>query len=191
MAKIKTWAAGISNLSDARYFAAMGADIVSFSVGEGIVVAPIVEMRNWIEGPLVALNVQDVVWSQQLADDITAIAPDLVVLPPFWTDKIPNLEVDVVQKQLLNEFINSSQKTLVLFVDNPINILSSQDKIYLEKLASQHTNLYLDTPVDPEVITYLQSQFEEIGIIIRGGDELAVGLKSFDELDELFELIND
>lgn len=191
MAKIKTWAAGINNLSDARYFAAMGVDIVSFSLGEGTAIAPIVEMRNWIEGPLVAIDVQDIVWSQQLSDDITALAPDLVVLSPFWADEIPQLEAEVVNKLLLSEYTNRDNPTLILIVENRIDSLSNKDITLLSNLTLQHNNIYLDTAIDAAIITYLQSQFEEIGIILRGGDELAVGLKSFDELDELFDLIND
>ncbi|MEM8584106.1 MAG: hypothetical protein AAGF87_07555 [Bacteroidota bacterium] len=55
----------------------------------------------------------------------------------------------------------------------------------------QKIDLYLDLPIKERELTRWQSEIEHAGLVLRGGEEEQVGVKSFEELDEIFEALVD
>src|SRR5688500_2450084 len=70
----------ISNLSDARYCAGMGVDMLGFRVIPGIdhYLAPELyqDIRGWISGPKIIAELYGVTHPAQVEDVITTYAPD-------------------------------------------------------------------------------------------------------------------
>ncbi|MEM6398143.1 MAG: hypothetical protein AAF741_17460 [Bacteroidota bacterium] len=56
---------------------------------------------------------------------------------------------------------------------------------------AQKLPLYLDLPISAADLDAWQAQFEHVGLLLRGGEEEKVGVKSFEELDDIFEALVD
>ncbi len=180
MLKAKIKISQITNLTDARYFAAWGVDYLGFHINPNseYFTAPaiIAEIAEWVEGPKLILE------SDKLPDEI------------FLSDYRKNLtnivvEVPVDNNQFLTSFYDAS-------IDNHIAVYHSQKSWSSISLASIHSLvkeyglLLLDIPFHThEVDMILDSGVA--GFVLRGGEEEKVGFKSYDDVDELFEFLSD
>ena len=86
MIPIKVYASSIANLSDARYFAGQGAEIISFQLNASMSIDQIKEIMSWVEVPYFALEIEDLQWSDDLFEKISTLHPQIIVLPLFWKD---------------------------------------------------------------------------------------------------------
>ena len=179
MRKNKIWAAAVNNLSVARYFAAMEVDIVSFAVMEPNDKNKIHAMREWIEGPSIGLELDDIVYTKETYDLIREVDPDLVLASPFLN--VEGIPTKLYRKTIFPDF--DDLPCQVIIFENPIDDLS-----VFESLSAE--DIYLDGPLSQANITFIKSHLPHIGIVVRGGDEEKPGIKSFDELDEFFEAVN-
>jgi phosphoribosylanthranilate isomerase len=181
MSNIRIWAADVNNLSDARYFAAMGVDILSFKCVNEVDLLKILAIKDWVEGPKTALEVDDMEVSSHTQHFINKLQPDIVLLSPFT--EYPSLsntiytttiypDVDDIDFQIIkfSEFLNLAQFNQIRSV--------------------KHNNIFLDGPLTNEQIATITKNDPNIGIVVRGGEEIKVGIKSFDELDEFFDMVN-
>ncbi len=196
MLKTQILAAEVSNLTDARYFAAWGVDYVSFNCNEGeenfIGESKLVEIKDWIEGPqfLAYFNGLNEAHSMEELVDRTGLQG--LVLGPFTPDKtIKSLDAE----KLLKEYLESDARKLFeeknqIHEDRyslvPIVKTSRQraSDFFLENVLLDIEDLDLDTV--KKIINLSQC-----GLVLRGGVEEKVGLKSFDFLDEVFDLLMD
>jgi phosphoribosylanthranilate isomerase len=187
MLKTKVLAADIANLTDARYFAAWGVDYMSFCMGEGsdTYIAPpqVKEIIGWIAGPTPLLQFKS---SQQ---DEAYIS---------WM--MESCEVDGI-------LIGGSVDTRMALTSEPIlalkEVASDQDmkdlagiggiiitnkEVEWEGYAGE---VFLDYVLSVDEIKQLLDSDRLPGLVLRGGAEQKVGIKEYDDLDEIIEVLEE
>ena len=170
----------ISNLSDARYCAGMGADMLGFNAIEGkdhyLSPKQFQEIRGWVTGPLVVAEVSGLQSAAQLAIIIESYQPDylemgLAELPFLSENPIPfilRIDKELADVKLLNKPAFVLAPT---FLSNTIYPLLIEVTSLVEaEHALQHSTIK--------------------GIALRGSAEISPGLKTYDELAEVLELLD-
>jgi len=79
--------------------------------------------------------------------------------------------------------------TFILKSQNP-NFKTSSSFAVLKSFCDQAT-CYLDLNIGLEEYEEILKEVNPEGFILRGGDEEKVGFKSYDELDEIMELLEE
>ncbi len=184
MLKLKIIADDIQNLTDARYFAAWGVDYIGFDIDgighDSLQLEKIKEIINWIEGPKI-LAIANNIWDNDTIDFIKQIGFKGIVT----NDK------NLINSEDLDHIINSD--TIVPNLKNSIVILKtsnlSQFDNDLLKSYCQDNEVFLD---NDRISTTDLNDIISIGfsgIVLRGGEEDKVGFKSYDDLDEILEYL--
>ena len=156
MLKRKVIATDITNLTDARYFAARGVDFLLFDL-DAMSIISIQEIADWIEGPMVLL---------------------------YFSEKSIGLLDEAVLKISPYGIGTSDQK-----VRNDLDFMSAHVTLFF-----RHNNsieLGVDVFRTIGTLAGLQSIPNDEGIILSGSSEELVGLKNFDEMDEILDLLED
>ncbi len=171
----KIIAQNITNLSDARYFAAWGVDYVSFNTIVGsefyIADADIKEIKDWVEGPQCLIEANALEF-EDIADGF--ILSNIYSSLPIVKETFFRISFDDIVKGLPDgKYISPINKEQIALLDN---------------IDYQHLHLYFD-------ISELQAEdvlkLKNFGLVVQGGEEEKVGLKSYEELDEIYDLLLD
>ncbi len=200
------WANNITNLTDARYFAAYNADWVCFCFDKNSPhsIAPNVAagIAGWLEGPKIAGSfavTDDSDFIKNIAENLNLQAivlnknhniSELNHLPIFF-----ELNIDDAKNQNFQEFLeNNKQAKGFIFnfkEEKNNNIFSSQniDFDILEK-ATKRFPIYLNLDLSIEKVEEVLNKLPALqGIILQGGEEEAVGVKSFEDLDDIIDIL--
>ncbi|MEZ4942702.1 MAG: hypothetical protein R3D58_17640 [Saprospiraceae bacterium] len=195
-------ASTITNLTDARYFAAKGVDFLGFNLEEGTegYLDPIFmkAIREWVEGPKIvgefgktpAATVLEAARFFELdtvqvglIDNLDLLKNLEVILSVPATGNPSELE-SVFQKNapcvtwFLLDF--SAQK-------NTAELLKAH-KTAWENLFMAYPTL-LDVSLSADALATLLDQLQPTGLALRGGEEEQIGVKSFDEIDAIFDAL--
>ncbi len=171
-------AQNITNLTDARYFAALGVDYISFNTLPDSLYAmsleQILEIKDWVEGPKCLIEANALEFDE-IADGL--ILKTVYSSLPLSKESFFRIDFNELKKGL-------PDGRYILKINNfqeleKIHNYKSKDLIGLQ--------LYLDIS---DVTLKDINLIGDHGIVVQGGDEEAPGIKSFDELDELFELLS-
>jgi phosphoribosylanthranilate isomerase len=206
--KIHVKAAHITSLTDARYFAAREVTWLGFCFDPKntayIQPSVVKAMKEWVEGPQLVGE-----FGAQAADEILAIAAaiglDAVQIPyNFPADALSALTShSVIVHLLMSEITNTAALRAAIEATNAIasgylfdfeeqtwgEIIAGEipfvelEHIFNEYKCVLHSNLSPDTL--PDVLKFLRPY----SIELRGSAEEKVGIKSFDEMDELLDLL--
>jgi len=201
-------ASTITNLTDARYFAAWDVTWMGFSLdptSESFVDPNTVHaIKEWVEGPKIVgeCHLQEPDQIQSLIDNLDLDALQVGPLTPvetlieLGTDKpiIKELIVDPqATAEQLEEAIEAYAPYCAYFLlnleANGIGLDNMPlERSFLEQLCHDHQILLSLARPLPE-LDYLLHTLKPSGLSVRGGEEEKVGFKSFDEVDELFEAL--
>lgn len=213
MLRTKVKASSVTNLTDARYFAAWGVDWLGFDLqmGSETYVQPqlVHAIKEWVDGVEIVGE-----FGLEPATEILTTAKMLglnrVQLSMFSTietalevqNNIPIIKEIIVEKnslvkdinQLLEEFSHCTFAFLLNFEKNNITWESLMDEqiLNIDDLQAICDNypILLSIPFSsPTTLEQVLSTLQLLGINLKGGEEEKVGYKSFDELDELFEAL--
>jgi phosphoribosylanthranilate isomerase len=208
MLKTKVKASSVTNLTDARYFAAWETEWLGFNLNTGsehyIQPNNMKAIKEWVDGVKVVgeFDLQD-------AEDILAAADllelDAVQVGTFATQdtlqalhdqEVPIIKEVVVQSLSELDAIAARMQAEEAWVDyflldfekNGISWpeVESESLATLKHLAEAYP-LLITIELDAQQLNKLLEAVPIRGISVRGGAEEKVGYKSFDELDELFE----
>jgi len=213
MLKTTVKANSVSNLTDARYFAAWHVEWLGFDLTyEGLKTLPLAEVKeikDWIEGPKIVgeLDILDVSESQQIIDFLTLEYIQVGMFTPV--EHLNSLNVSSIIKEViieptttatelnahLNTYFDYVDYFLINFDKNNIDWRSLQTNdrlnvIQLKQICEQY-EVFISIDFNATNTTELLNMLNPIGISVKGGIEEKVGFKSFDELDEVFELLEE
>ncbi len=184
----------ITNLTDARYFAAWNANILSFNISAAlenpIGADKVSEIANWVAGPQIvgAFHPSD---TTDFIEKMVQLAGLNGIEAVGTIDELQNINFEpshimVVQQGKLN--LNDIQK---LYSKYPNAIWSIQFDSTPEYDEIPDFVKYIETPQSiSDIIKEIQNE-NIVGLQLRGGEEEKVGVKSFDELDDLWDQIMD
>lgn len=175
----------ITNLSDARYCAGMGVDLLGFRVIEGqenhISPKSFQEIRGWVTGPQIVAEVYGITHADQLAAILENYRPDYL--------EFGKKEWLVLKNDINLPFILSidSGETLASIEAEPSFILV-RERSDLAQLANDHEILL--TVESTENVQRIDQQYIH-GIALSGSNEIKPGLKQYNELSEILELLEE
>lgn len=188
-------ASSITNLTDARYFAAKEVQFLGFNleVNTPSYIDPMYmkAFREWIEGPVIVgeFGETDLLLVEEAARffDLGAI-------------------------QLLRKDANGMEKfsDLQIFLEVPLEIKPEERRRFMAEMgkAASFFIVQSPSPEDPELADLcrdypillqtdgtpaewmaLYQKYQPTGFCMKGGEEERVGVKSFDDLEEIFETL--
>lgn len=192
----------VTNLTDARYFAAKEVDYLGFNLEEGSegYLDPMYmkAIREWVAGPKIVGE-----FSSAPASYVAEAARflDLQVVQvgmesPAELSSLVGLEVILKIDgnkpfQNISELFKAAAPFVTCFVldfsnnNNWESILYEQASTWNELIALRPT--LLDANLEAGQLSHLFNRINLAGLNLMGGEEEQVGVKSFDQLDELFE----
>lgn len=196
---------GINNLSDARFCAGMGVDIISFNLKldspERIQAGPLKEIIGWVAGVQLAGEFERA--RPELINELASeFGLDLIQLDiPYLIDEIEEINRPVIQKVFINKDTVESELLEMmelyapfvhsfLIYSNDFEAIDETNIKFLRELASRFT-VYLGFGLSKKNISNALKKISPAGIGLQGGHEIKPGLKDFDELQEIFEEIEE
>lgn len=190
-------AARITNLTDARFFAAKEVDFLGFNLEEGTegYLDPMYmkAMREWVEGPKIvgeyAVTPARIV--REAADFFTlegvqlrasAHANELDLFEGYLV--LLHVDTDLASAFALME---QAAPKVAYFILDVSTEQWPRERETLQQLCARFPVL-LNPHVDPSLLPEIMEALQPAGLNLTGGEEEKVGVKSFDELEEIFEL---
>jgi len=203
--KTLTLVSQIDNLSDARYCAGMGVDILSFVLTEGqpgyIAADAINDIAGWVAGVQIAGE-----FYESPAEEINELADtcnlsQALLTSTYLTDELSSIKIPVIQQLTINkdtieeEFIRylevyQNHVSLFLIVSDDFTSLDETIIPFLKDVASQFP-VILGFGLNKDNVLYVLDEVNPKGIALRGGKEIKPGLKSFDALADVLELLEE
>lgn len=211
MLKTRIKASQITNLTDARYFAAWGADWLGFNFEEGndsyISPQAMLAIKGWVEGPKVIGNfglktAAEIIEAVKLLDldavqlgmfaqkeliqqlDGITVFKEIVVEQNFSIDTIAEIMLEL--GELVDYFVLNFDKNGISY-----DMLKSNTPFSFEALQALFENypIILSINHQSDQLDDLLNTLQPYGLDVSGSEEEKVGLKSFDELDDIFEAL--
>lgn len=211
MLKTKVKASSITNLTDARYFAAWDVEWLGFDLNQGsenaIPLQNIKAIKEWVDGVKIAGE-----FSLQNTADIQA-AVELLSLDTVQANMSLPLEelIDLHEHEIIKEVVIEKTITEIDLQDYLTDYapyattflldftkngwtwaeLKTAKNITLEylKATCREQQIIIGLDFTAEIVEEVLETLHPYGINVRGGLEEKVGYKSFDELDEVFEVL--
>ena len=186
---------GINNLSDARYCAGMGADKITFVLDPALpghlTATTVKELASWVAG--VELIGE---FDQLGAPEINALAAecglDAVLLPAHRAADLPDLAPPAyleLTPQALPTAAPLPPAALGLLLELPA-APSPETLATLAALAAR-CPLWLGPGLDPDLARQLATQLPLAGLAFPSGNEVKPGLRDFDQLEAVFEALEE
>lgn len=162
-------ALGITNLTDARYFSAMGVDWMGFDLrsDSSIGLSHVQAFSEWIEGPALIADVR--------GKDVDQIAE---ILSGFKADGL------IVSEEIELPNYGGSVFRIAPDEGNCDRIIASHNESLPESLTGVPVWRHVSGVHD---LASLQEG--TAGVVIVGGEEEQTGVKDYDEIDQLFEAL--
>jgi phosphoribosylanthranilate isomerase len=213
MLSIKIKAGSLTNLTDARYFSAWEVEWLGFnlSAGEENAIAPlqVAAMREWVEGPKIVGE-----FSLSSKEDILRHVADLrldAVQVGMFTDlatvmdlsyQLPVIKEIVVEKTttagdiefMLTHFAPHVSYFLLNFDKGGFSWNDVQNSEILNASIvqdfCQRFPILLGIGIQASELLSLLEYLQPAGLHLLGGEEEKTGVKSFDDVDDLFEQLS-
>lgn len=191
MYKTKIIACSVANLSDARYFAALGVDYLGFELGlsgQTIGLDYIKEMKGWVEGPTFVGQFSGLEETNLINDQMVAAGLEGVYLGPYAESVEALSKYEIFQEVIIREALTNKSGIdfYILKDDSPVD---AWPEGLLQKARDfcKSNKVFLDIPFESRNIISILDTIHPYGIILRGGEEEKVGFKSYEDLDAIFE----
>lgn len=178
---IKIYASGIQDLTVARYFAAMDVSLAGFAINSQNI-GTIYSIKEWIEGPKTVAEFDHTTSADDQEDLFLTSGTDYLLLPYDRASEclVPSIVV-------IDDINQAADAAIVVYkVGTNLKPTEVDTFVIIEK---KDRTVYFDLPqFSPEWVQFLAS-FPNTGIVVRTGTEDKPGIKSFDEVDALFEML--
>jgi phosphoribosylanthranilate isomerase len=189
---------GVNNLSDARYCAGMGVDMLGFDLNQGHegFVDPVrfAEISGWISGADYVGEVHDM--------DVPAIQQTskqynlqiLEVNEPDKLDQLDTIGIPVILSVNAKDYRNESALLDSLKKHNArcfATIVAFDKTLPGEKILSNsgEFRLILSGSASGDVINNWVEEYNIFGVELKGGNEIKPGFKNFDDLADVLEIL--
>ena len=210
MLQTRVKAGSITNLTDARYFAAWGVEWLGFDLDQGseryLPAHQVQAIAEWIDGSQIVgeFNLHS---SEEISTAIELLSLDAIQAGPLTSTETiialdarlpiikeivvePNSSASQIEDQI-HQFAPLAELFLINFEKNGISWThikegKSLPLDFLRELGDLVSWL-ASMNFSPDQLNEMLDSLGPDGLHLVGGEEERVGLKSFDELDEVFE----
>jgi len=191
-------ATAVENLTDARYFASWQADwiaLVAERSGQTVLdMTAIKEIVSWLDGSQLLLSfdqtpLEEAEWMSREAGLRAVLLPYIPLSGDAATDHFLTIDLgdrDVAAEKISTAFRNGAHVVL------SGNEWKEGTEQFLEQILPTpflRKKCFLDLPMTTSRIEQLDDRFPGIGFCLSGSGEERPGFKSFEQLDELVEVL--
>ncbi|MEN2283468.1 phosphoribosylanthranilate isomerase [Algoriphagus sp. SE2] len=192
---------GVTNLSDARYCAGMYVDLIGFAVEENsekyVTPAQFQEITGWVSGlefvgEFSSLPAKDALGILKSYPSINWVEhtriDDLVMLKEAGFKPIYKKDLSEV-RHMESDIATILKKEGILFhITSNDDPLTKSDKEVISKL-TEKCEVILGAGLSADNVIGLIDTLKLKGIVLEGGKEIKPGLKDFDELADILEVL--
>jgi len=194
----------VTNLSDARYCAGMGVEMLGFSVDESaesfVELKKFQEIRSWIAGVQIVAETTSHE-TEVILEKITTYQPDVIQVSEAGV--LPWLKSETIKPIILRVEADQDVDTIVETMEANLNyasyfLLESTSESGLEgdwpeflKTLSSRFPILVGFGITPENASFLPETTSITGIALRGSEEIRPGFKDFGELMDVLEALED
>lgn len=185
----------ITNLSDARYCAGMGVDLLGFNVVEGTpdYISPIQveELRGWFVGPKVVIEIYGIDKVEAYETLFNNYQPDMIELSCHELLKLRPRDIPIILSIVPDQYHDQAAvlrdfKSSIQFLQLP----SDTDKKLLKEIVKQfQVLLTLSADAKPDIDFIKENA--GIGFALKGSAEEKAGYKSYDQLTAVLEQLEE
>lgn len=191
----------VNNLSDARYCAGMGVEMIGFTLDENhpqfIELAKLREISVWISGVKVVgeFTGENVENMNYLAQELNL---DYIQLNHFLKpESLSQLKKPVIQKLIFDgknetaiedSLIHLEEKVSYFLLESETTDAIGPARDVLKKWCSKYP-VILAFGINNEDLEVILEDICPAGIGLKGGNEIKPGLKDFDELASILEVL--
>lgn len=200
-------ASSITNLSDARYFASYGINMIGFCFdpqsADFMNPFKAKEISGWIEGPKIVgefknLSVEainETIISQKLHFAqiyLADITPEYTAINsvPFILEITVAAETNFEEVTIQLEKIFSNNDLVLLSLNAVTKLNETKLNTFVKNICNRYPTL-LDYNFSSENISAIVHEFKPSGICLHGSHEEKIGTKSFEALDALMSTIQE
>ncbi|MDQ3292099.1 MAG: hypothetical protein M3Q05_12505 [Bacteroidota bacterium] len=191
----------VNNLSDARYCAGMGVDMLGFCLDETqphyILPQEIKEIAGWVAGVKLVGEFKKATVEQINALTETCQLDYVQLEKQYLIDEIQQINCPVIQRARFTKDTIESEliEEMHLYKDHVAYFLIFSDDYqtidetnirFLQDLARDF-KIIIGFGITKENVAEVLQKVKPEGIALRGGHEIKPGLKEFDNLQEIFE----
>lgn len=190
-------ASRITNLTDARYFAAKEVDFLGFNLEEGTegFLEPMYmkAIREWVEGPKIVGEFSRAT-PAYVREAAAFFGLDAVQVTPQVSAQLSDLEgltvfMEILSSEMDERFFQQAAPHVSWFLVKMESAHLSENLLSkIKTVCSQHPVL-LQTDAPARQFSKLLETLQPAGLSLVGGEEEQVGVKSFDEIEAIFELL--
>lgn len=210
---MKIKATSISNLTDARYFAAWNAEWLGFSLemGNSNYTRPqdVKEIKDWLVGPKIvgefglgqtAEEIQasiellqlDAIQLSMFADNaLTTQLKDITIIKEWVVESLDELAAFATQCEQLKDQVQYFYLDLEKNGIDWQSIANNPKALDLLKNLCQEYAILISLVCPASDLESFINAIQPHGLSLQGGEEEKVGVKSFDDLDEIFEQLEE
>jgi phosphoribosylanthranilate isomerase len=194
----------ISNLSDARYCAGMGVEMLGFAIDETnpdyVSLAQYKQIRSWISGVKIVVETTDV-FSEELWSKISSYEPDMIQVANSEAIAALKTKTDLplILKIEANQDADNIDGLLTKNVDCvQYFLLESANEIsfdgdwpYFSNQMGQQYPLLLGFGLTSDNVIGLLKDLPLAGISLKGSQEIRPGFKDFGDLMDILEILEE
>ncbi len=186
----------VNNLTDARYVAGMGVDMIGFNIDKDdpqfVGKEKYFEIRSWISGVQIVgeINAFD---KRQLEQVLEEFKPDVVQTTSIDTLKLlKDMKFPCIFKAFVFEYEKLEFLKLArnhpdfLLLEKPGEEITEMEDNQIRTLCREF-NVLLSYGVTPENVNDLMKKYDLSGFGLFGGDEVRPGYRDFEDLADILE----
>lgn len=195
----------ITNLSDARYCAGMGVEMLGFSLQQGqsqhISPAAFKEISGWVSGVKLVGEVTDLPINE-LEELLLDYKVDLLQLNSlYYIEELDDLPLPIIMRVMIDK--DSVEEKIISTLDLyhqhvEYFLIDSEDFSFIDETnlrflrdISKKYPILLGFGLTKENTKEALDRIQPAGIALKGGEEIRPGYKNFDELEEIFDQLED
>jgi phosphoribosylanthranilate isomerase len=213
MSKLTVKASEIANLTDARYFSAREVEWLGFSIDNNSenYLAPfqINAIREWISGPQIVVELGTLSGKEIITHAIELLKPNAIQIGPFCDkDMLSAASSVAVIRELIPDDLEQLEDYMFEWIAWQTNIsffmlnlekngyswqlLKNNEKTLktLKQLCNEY-DVMLSLVFEPIELNEILLELKPFGLSFKGGEEEKTGMKSFEAIDEIFDLIEE
>jgi phosphoribosylanthranilate isomerase len=212
MVKTKIKASKVRNLTDARYFAAREVEWLGIPFGqydpEAVSPALAKAIIEWVDGVKIVgefdfasaeeiLSLNESLWFDAVQVGMLTPKAEMARLKGIALIKEVVLDSSTTLQQLaahLADYASCADYFLLNLEKSGISWEQIKAKKPFSSKALQGLcadyRILLDIPLSPQTLPDLLSEIQPFGLNLAGGEEEKTGFKSFDELDEILDVLS-
>lgn len=179
----------ITNLTDARYFAAWGVDIVAYTgdphADSFLPPHEMKEIIEWLEGPEHMIMFPGLTIDEDILEKVSLLDIAYLGVSKFIDTPADSSYGIYREIESSDEMTESCQGLIVKTMD-----IRKENVAHIKDLSGRY-EVYIDGINTPDEVKYLLEQLPEAGLVVRGGKEEKTGVKVFDVLDDIYDVLLD